>query len=144
MLETLLKAKIKSALDKGLESDDACQSSLASATRIEHPHQQMSKSTSCHCNYFCAKSHTLINLKMNLHGRSSTVKEKVISCVDAPRLKDILAGKFTEFRGLMDLHEKQILEKSRQLNECIKHASDEALIEGDELKPFIAAGGVEV
>lgn len=60
----------------------------------------------CHSIYICAKVCNLIYFKIDVHGRSSTVIETVISCVEAPNLEGILTDDFIEFRQMRDLYQK--------------------------------------
>lgn len=80
---------------------------------------------------------------MNKKDVDATVRETVINCIEAPRLKGLSTGEFIEFKKLRDLYEKQIEEKSRHRKEEIFATSYKASIEDDDLEIFIAAGWIE-
>lgn len=80
---------------------------------------------------------------MNTQANNGTVRETVISCLEAPRLKGVSTRQFIEFKRLRDLYEKQVEEKSRNLKEDIVPTSLRASIEDDDLNIFIAAGWID-
>lgn len=82
-------------------------------------------------------------MKINAQVRISIVKETVISCVEAPRLKGISTRHFIEFMRLIKLYEKQIEVKWKHLKEDIIPMSHRALIKDDDLKNFIAVEWVQ-
>lgn len=80
---------------------------------------------------------------MCAEGKKMTVRETVISCVKAPRLKGVSTRRFIDFKRLRDLYEKQVAEKARHLNENIVNTSLRASIEDNDLHTIIAAGWIE-
>lgn len=75
--------------------------------------------------------------------RKSTIKETVIRCVEAPRLKGVSTRNFIEFKRLRELYEKQIEEKGTQLQGDIIPTSYRACIEDVDLEIFLAAGWIK-
>lgn len=79
---------------------------------------------------------------MRFSDLADTVNEAAISFIEAPRLEGVSIRNFTKSKQQRELHEKQINEKSRQLNWDIVATSYRARIVDDELTIFIAAGWI--
>lgn len=77
---------------------------------------------------------------MNAQDEASTVKETVISCIGAPRLKGVSTSHLTAFKRLKELYEEQLGETGRQLKENVIPTSFCAPIEYDNLSIFSAVG----
>lgn len=80
---------------------------------------------------------------MMLPERPSTVRESVITCIEAPRLKGISIKGFIEFKRKSDTYERQIEKKSRQIKEALIPTSLNAFIEDEDHQIFILAGWLE-
>lgn len=99
-----------------------------------------------HSNYFAQSPCHLSNKnhsKMGLIERNSTVRETVINCVEAPRLRVIFTTHFIAFKRLPELYKKGIEENSRHLKEDIIRTSYRASIKEDNLKTSTAPGSIE-
>lgn len=75
-----------------------------------------------------------------IEGKS--VKQTIITNVEAPRLRGVSVKHFIEFCKLQELPEKQILEKSIQTDSEITAPSIKASVEDADLETFIAAGWI--
>lgn len=79
---------------------------------------------------------------MEVLGMNATVKDIIISCSERPGLKRISTLRITVFWRVRQLYKKRLEEKGTHLKEVVA-TSYSASIEEDELRIFIAAGGVE-
>eukprot|EP00737_Agarophyton_chilense_P000949 gb/GEZJ01001057.1/.p1 GENE.gb/GEZJ01001057.1/~~gb/GEZJ01001057.1/.p1 ORF type:complete len:583 (-),score=92.79 gb/GEZJ01001057.1/:1849-3597(-) len=70
---------------------------------------------------------------------STTVRQTIISNLEAPRLQGVATKHFTYFLKLRELYEKQISEKNRELGLTITPTSFKASIDDSLLKIFITA-----
>lgn len=68
------------------------------------------------------------------------MRETIISCVDASKLKRVPASHFIEFKKLRKVYERQIEEKRRHLKEDTIPRIYRVSIEDDYLEIFIVAG----
>lgn len=71
--------------------------------------------------------------------RVDTVKQTVITCMEAQRLKGRAASQFIEFNRWRDFYEKQLSEQCNQTSKTNSPTSYKASIEDDDLGVFINA-----
>lgn len=79
---------------------------------------------------------------MNIADNCSIVRETVISCVEAQRLREVLVWQFIQFKWLWDLYEKQTEEKSRHVKEEIVATSLKESKDDEDLEIFLAIGWI--
>lgn len=70
----------------------------------------------------------------------NTVKETIIDCIGATRLRDLSTRHFIAINRLRELYEKQLEEKGILLKYEIVAISYRLSIEDDHLKKFIVSG----
>lgn len=71
---------------------------------------------------------------MSLPAESSTVKETMVTCIEAPRLKRISIKHSIDFKGNGEFYQERIIEKERQLREGIVFTSCRASMEDVNLQ----------
>lgn len=80
---------------------------------------------------------------MNASGNSKTVRETVINCVKALKLRSISTQHFIEFKCRRELYQKQLEEKGRHLGEESLAFFYKASMEDENLRFYIANGWIE-
>lgn len=76
-------------------------------------------------------------------GGTSTVKQTIVTNLEAPRLKGVSTKEFNQFFRLRELYEKQIAERNREPGLNLTATSYRASIDDSDLRIFLTAGWVE-
>jgi len=78
----------------------------------------------------------------NMSGES-TVKQTIVTNLEAPRLKGVSTKDFNQFFRLREIYEKQIQERNREPGLNLNPTSYRASIDDSDLRIFLTAGWVE-
>lgn len=80
---------------------------------------------------------------MTPSNKNATVEETALNCIGTLILKGDATHHFIELKQLLEVYEKQIEKKRRQLRKTIVPTSFKASIENGDLEIFIAAEWIE-